>query len=238
MKIADPTQTTVQEEIPLLLRELQVSDARILELGCGKAEKTRTLAQTGLVREIVAVEIDEIQHARNLQQADLPNVRFRHGGAQSIADAEASFDIVMMFKSLHHVPSEDMARAMNEIWRVLKPGGHAWISEPVYAGEFNAVLRLFNDEKTVREAAFATLQQAVNDGRFNLKKQVFFNAAMQFRDFEEFDARVIRVTHSNHRLSPDLYRQVQAAFERHMTGEGARFLTPQRVDLLQKPLHS
>lgn len=232
MRIADHNQTAVQDEIALLLQALPVSGARILELGCGKAEKTRALAQTGLTSEIVAIEIDAIQHARNLEITDLPNVHFRHGGAQSIAETDASFDIVLMFKSLHHVPVEDMGRAMAEIRRVLKPGGHAWISEPVYAGALNEIMRLFHDEKVVREAAFATVSQAVGAGQFNLKQQLFFNAVTRFRDFDEFDARMIRVTHSDHRLSQTVYQQVRDAFAKHMTPEGARFLTPQRVDHL------
>ena len=35
------------------------------------------------------------------------------------------------------------------------------LSEPVYAGEFNAILRLFHDEQQVREAAFAAVCRAV-----------------------------------------------------------------------------
>lgn len=235
MKIADAQYTSVQEEIPLLRQHLPVSGARILELGCGKAEKTRALASAGQVGEIVAFEVDAIQHDLNLQVAELPNVRFRHGGAQAIPEADASFDIVLMFKSLHHVPLAAMDRAMDEIWRVLKPGGHAWISEPVFAGELNEIMRLFHDEQIVREAAFAAVSRAVTAGRFALQQQFFFNTATRFKDFAEFDARMIRVTHSNHQLPPDLYQRVQAAFAPHLTAAGARFLTPQRVDWLQKP---
>jgi ubiquinone/menaquinone biosynthesis C-methylase UbiE len=206
-----------------------------VELGCGKADKTRTLAGSGRVGEIVAFEVDAIQHGLNLKITDLPNVRFRQGGAQAIPEADASADIVMMFKSLHHVPVADMDRALKEVRRVLKPGGHAWISEPVFAGEFNEILRLFHDEKVVREAAFAAVSRAVAAGHFVLRQQFFFNTATRFKDFAEFDARMIRVTHSNHALSPDLYKRVQAAFAPHLTAEGARFLTPQRVDWLQKP---
>ena len=46
MKIADPTQTTLCNEVTLMLSELPLDGARVLELGCGKAEKTRTLAET------------------------------------------------------------------------------------------------------------------------------------------------------------------------------------------------
>lgn len=235
MKIADPTQTTLLNELKLMLGELPLDGASVLELGCGKADKTRSLAETGRVRNIVALEVDLIQHARNLAAPALHNVEFRQGGAEAIPAADNSFDIVLMFKSLHHVPVEQMDQALKEIARVLKPGGLAWISEPVYAGDFNDILRLFHDEKVVREKAFAAVSHAVEQGLLGLEKQYFFNTRSQFDDFEQFDARMIRVTHSNHQLSPELYQQVRSQFTAHLTPEGATFLNPQRVDLLRKP---
>jgi hypothetical protein len=94
---------------------------------------------------------------------------------------------------------------------------------------------MFNDEKVVREAAFAAVRRAVEDGRLALEKQLFFNTRSQFDDFGQFDARIIRVTHSNHQLSPELYGQVRRMFEAHLTPAGAAFLNPQRVDLLRRP---
>ncbi len=235
MKIADPTQTTLVNEVKLMLDALPFDGARVLELGCGKAEKTRTLAETGRVAEILALEVDAIQHASNLQVTDLPNVRFAHGGAEAIPAEDNSFDIVIMFKSLHHVPVAHMDTALSEIARVLKPGGLAWISEPVFAGELNEIMRLFHDEKIVREAAFFAVCRAVEDGRLLLKEERFFNTRSLFDSFEQFDARMIRVTHSNHALSPELYREVQEKFASHLTPDGATFLNPQRVDVLQKP---
>ncbi len=235
MKIADPTQTTLVNEVKLMLGELPLDGARVLELGCGKAEKTRSLAETGRIREIVALEVDLIQHARNLLITDLTGVSFAHGGAEAIPAEDDSVDIVIMFKSLHHVPLADMDQALAEIARVLKPGGLAWISEPVYAGKFNDILRLFHDEKNVREAAFTAVCKAVDTGRLALDRQLFFNTRSRFDNFEQFDARMIRVTHSNHQLSAELYQQVQARFTAHLTPEGATFLNPQRVDVLRKP---
>jgi ubiquinone/menaquinone biosynthesis C-methylase UbiE len=234
MKIADPAQDTLVNEVKLMLAELPFDGASVLELGCGKAEKTRLLAETGRLKEIVALEVDDIQHRRNLQISDLPKVQFRRGGAEAIPADDSSFDIVLMFKSLHHVPMEHMDAALGEIARVLKPGGLAWISEPVYAGDLNEVFRLFHDEKIVREAAFAAIRKAVDAGRLSLEKQYFFNTRSDFASFDQFDQRMIQVTHTNHQLAPDLYRQVREKFESYMTAEGATFLNPQRVDLLRK----
>lgn len=235
MKIADSTQSAVCNEVKLMLETLPFDGARVLELGCGKAEKTRTLAETGRVAEILALEVDNIQHARNLEITDLPRVQFRHGGAEAIPAGDASFDIVLMFKSLHHVPMDVMDQALKEIHRVLKPGGLAWISEPIYAGDFNDILRLFHDEKIVREAAFAAVKKAVDDGLLVSQQQLFFNTRSQFDDFAQFDARMIRVTHSNHQLSEATYNEVRQRFEAHLTPQGATFYNPQRVDLLRKP---
>jgi SAM-dependent methyltransferase len=235
MKIADPTQTLLVNEVKLMLEQLPLDGALVLELGCGKAEKTRLLAETGRVCGILALEVDTIQHERNLQIADLPNVQFRHAGAEAIPAKDNSIDIVLMFKSLHHVPMELMDQALSEIARVLKPGGLAWISEPVYAGDLNEVFKLFHDEKVVREAAFAAICKAVDDGRLLLDKEQFFNTRSFFENFEQFDQRMIQVTHSNHNLAPDLYARVKAKFESYLGSEGATFLNPQRVDLLRKP---
>ena len=235
MKIADPSQSVLCNEMKLLLDELPFAGACVLELGCGRADKTRILAESGRPAQIVALEVDTIQHARNLEIADLPTVRFAHGGAEAIPAADASFDIVLMFKSLHHVPVAAMAAALAEIFRVLKPGGLAWISEPVFAGNLNEVFRLFHDEQLVREAAFAAVRQAVEQGSLKLEKQLFFNTRSSFENFSQFDTRMIQVTHSDHRLSPELYRQVQEKFESFAGPDGYTFHNPQRVDLLRKP---
>ena len=235
MKIADPTQTLLVNEVKLMLEQLPFDGAQVLELGCGKAEKTRLLAETGRVSGILALEVDTIQHERNLQIADLPNVQFRHAGAEAIPAEDSSIDIVLMFKSLHHVPMAFMDQALDEIARVLKPGGLAWISEPVYAGHLNEVFKLFHDEKVVREAAFAAICKAVERGALRSERQLFFNTRSYFESFERFDQRMIQVTHTSHQLAPELYARVKAKFESYLGPEGATFLNPQRVDVLCKP---
>lgn len=234
MNIASPETELICDERNIYERLLRFKDADILELGCGKADKTMAIAKDGKVASIVALEVDEIQHAENLRREVPHNVKFGQGGAESIPAGDLSFDIVMMFKSLHHVPVELMDAAMGEIHRVLKAGGVAYISEPVFAGDFNEILRLFHDEQQVREAAFASVKRMVEAGRFELASQTFFFTPMHFADFSEFEAKILKVTHTHHRLSETLYQEVRQKFMRHMTPEGAMFHMPIRVDLLRK----
>jgi len=234
MRISDATAELLCDEYDVIVAELPLEGAQVLELGCGKAEKTRTIAQSGKVASILAMEVDSIQHARNLQIRDLPNVEFRQGAAEAIPAADCTFDMVMMFKSLHHVATDKMELALSEIRRVLKPGGLAWISEPVYAGEFNEILRLFHDEKVVREAAFSAVCRSVDAGCFKLVRQRFFSTPSHFESFEQFEERIIRVTHTNHLLSTELRDAVRRKFETHLTAMGATFYNPLRVDILCK----
>lgn len=232
MRIANPEMGLVADEGDILHELLPLQGAKVLELGCGKGEKTRIVAQKAAT--VLALEVDEIQLAKNMQITDLANVSFKYGAAEKIAAADSEFDIVLLFKSLHHVPVEQMDEAFAEIHRVLKPGGLAYISEPVFAGDFNEVLQLFHDESAVREAAFAAEKRAVSSRRFSLATQKFFLSAMHFESFKQFEDQVLKVTHTEHKLSPDLLEQVRSRFNKHMTPYGADFQVPIRVDLLRK----
>lgn len=216
-------------------RLLSLDNKHILELGCGSAAITRDIATAGPGRKITALEVDDIAHDINLQIKDLPNVTFGLAGAQAIPLVDASVDVVFMFKSLHHIPLDLMDQSMREIRRVLKPGGMLYISEPVFAGDFNEILRLFHDEQKVRQAAFNTIKKAVDEGLFNLVEETFFNSPMKFENFADYENKILKVTHTRHSLDEKVYQQVKQRFEQHMRDDGAHFLMPIRVDLLQRP---
>jgi len=244
MRISDAAGGPVLDERALLdALPLAAADgaARALELGCGTARQTRLLAAGGRFASVLALEVDRRQHDKNLAIDDLPGVRFALGAAQDIPAADASVDAVFLFKSLHHVPVQELGQAFREMHRVLAPGGLVYISEPVFGGDYNEIMRLFHDEREVREAAFEATRDAVEAGLFALESQTFFRARVKFKSFADFEQKVIQVTHTEHRLSPALHAQVKAKFEAHLQADGAKdrssgaeFLAPFRVDLLRK----
>ena len=236
MQIQNPSAQTRCNELDLIGQHLPLAGATVLELGCGTARMTRLLVERFPIARLIATEVDQIQHAKNLASEHPATIEFREGGAQAIDLPDNCVDVVFMFKSLHHVPRELMAQALREIARVLKPNGLAWISEPVYAGAFNDIVRLFHDEKIVRELAFQAVEQAVAAGELELVQQIFCNTETRFADFAEFETRIIKVTHTQHRLDDALYQQVQERFNTHVGAEGAKFPNPARFDVLRKPL--
>ncbi len=235
MRLQGPDPQPIQDELDVLSELVPLRGARVLELGCGAAEKTRQMVERGGATAVVAAEVDEIQHGKNLRIADLPAVTFRAYGAEAIDEPDASFDAVVMFKSLHHVPVPLMDRALREIRRVLKPGGLAYLSEPVFAGDFNEVLRLFHDESVVRREAFEAIRRAVTEGVLELVEERFFKNVIRLDSFAQFERGVLGATHTEHDLSPELLARVKARFEGFRGPEGYVFQIPNRVDLLRRP---
>ncbi|MBT3091284.1 MAG: class I SAM-dependent methyltransferase [Candidatus Thiodiazotropha endolucinida] len=220
-------------EMELMERLLPLSDCRVLELGCGSARITRRLARAHPDCHFIANEVDSVQHEKNLGDT-AGNISFRLEGAQSIGEPDQSVDVVLMLKSLHHVPGSVMPQAMSEVARVLKPGGIAYFSEPVYQGEFNALMSLIHDEKRVRELAFKTIQSLSERDDMELLGQYFLNVPGLYGSWESFESRFLNITHTKLKIDKPRYRQIKTAFMEHMGPRGAEFLKPHRIDLLRK----
>lgn len=206
---------------------------RIIELGCGAAHLSRTLLQRFPGCEVTGLEVDERQMAKNLSRPQ-EHLHFVQAGTQAIPFADGSFDLALMLKSLHHVPLDLLDQALAEVHRVLRPQGLLYVSEPVFAGALNEVMRLFHDEEIVRAAALRAVHQAVASGAWEQVEEIFFETPVHYRDFAEFEQRMIGVTFVTHRLDAATLAAVRERFEPHMTPDGAHFVRPMRVNLLRR----
>lgn len=112
----------------LLRQEVTVSPARLLSLGCGTGTELPTLGALGPV-----VAVDHDRQALAL----LPRPA---GGALTVADATAlpfaaaSFDIAVALDVLEHVGDDQ--GAMDQVLRVLRPGGLLLVTVPAHPGLF------------------------------------------------------------------------------------------------------
>jgi ubiquinone/menaquinone biosynthesis C-methylase UbiE len=223
----------IDDELVLLSALVPLDRQQIIELGCGAAALARALLQRHPACRVVGLEVDARQHAKNLA-APQPGLQFLAGGAEAIPQADASFDLVLMLKSLHHVPMPLLAQALAEVRRVLRPQGLLYVSEPVYAGPFNDVIKVFNDEGVVRAAAQAALDAAVHSGQWVQVAEQRFAMPVHFRDFDEFERRMMRPTFADHAIDDGKLAAARAAFMPHMGAEGAAFQRPMHVRLLRR----
>lgn len=226
--------TLVPDELDVLVELLPTPGTRVIELGCGGARMARQMLQRWPDMRYLGLEVDLRQHAINLQDTP-PRMRFAVGGAQAIACDDAQFDLALMLKSLHHVPLDVMDQALTEVARVLRPGGHLYVSEPVYEGALNEIVRLYNDEGIVRAAAQAALDRALAvRGTWEQVAQRRFDMPVHFEDFAQFERRMMNPTFADHRIDAPLRERVAAAFAPHCTMQGSHFVRPMHVRLLRR----
>jgi len=209
-----------------------------VELGCGSAGVAKSLVHAfPETLEIKAFEVDKVQLEKNIASGiDCANLTFQYGGMQDIALEDESVDAVVMLKSLHHVPTELAEEGFQQVRRILKKGGKLFVSEPVFQGNFNEILRVFHDEEKVRGNAFEQLKKQVDNGNFQLEKEVHFVSSSNFpKGFEDFEERIIKSTHTHHQIDEDKLKIVKEKFEKHVKEDGSvQFFMPMRVDVLVK----
>jgi SAM-dependent methyltransferase len=223
----------IDDELTLLETLVPLQGARLVEAGCGAAQLARELLRRHTDAELVGLEVDERQLAKNLL-APAERLRFERAGAQDIPFADARFDGALMLKSLHHVPVPLMDRALAELARVLRPGGWLYVSEPVYAGTFNELVRLYNDEGEVRAAAQAALDRALASGAWQPLAERRFAMPRRFASFDEFEQRSMRPTFADHGITDEMVERVRSLFLPHLGPDGARFEQPMHVRVLRK----
>lgn len=226
----------LSDEITFLAGLVPVAEARILDVGCGDGDFARRLLRDGRAKQVVGLEEDPARHAANMRSNPLDSLVFLNGRADTIPLPDQSIDVAVMIKSLHHVPLPLLDTALLEIHRVLVDRGHLYVSEPLYAGEFNEVMRLFHDEGTERAAAYSALQRACQSGGWDCLEEQVLDAELAFRDFDQFMDRMVH--HSGLSVPPDVLPAVKARFERAMTPTGARFIRQVRINLLRKRIES
>ena len=220
------------EELDLLDELIPLSDRDIIELGCGAAHLARALLARHPGSRVVGLEIDERQHAKNMA-APQTGLRFISGVAEAIPFPDKCFDLALMLKSLHHVPVPSITKALSEVARVLRSGGYLYVSEPVYDGAFNDVIRLFNDEGVVRAAAQSAVDAAIKSGIWEPVAERRFEMAVRFADFADFEMRMMRPTFAEHDIDDAKLAAVRLAFQPHVGKDGALFRGPMHVRVLR-----
>ncbi len=106
-------------ELTLLINRLPAG-AHILDIGCGAGVP---VAQT-LARRFAVTGVDLSPEQIRRAQVNVPMGTFLHADIMALSFPPASFDAVVAFYSIFHLPREEHPVLFQRIYQWLKPGGY------------------------------------------------------------------------------------------------------------------
>jgi SAM-dependent methyltransferase len=131
-------------EFARTVAEVSLAGRLALDAGCGGTLTLVAECASRGCRRVWALDLSE-ENVRSagviIEQKGYANIRLCRGSVLALPFGDASFDFVVCSGVAHHTP--DPAAALNELSRVLKPGGRLYLSLYCFADSlFEGVVRL------------------------------------------------------------------------------------------------
>lgn len=115
-------------KVKLLLSFEDGQKKLLLDLGCGDGTTEFFIQQYFPKWQVKGIDVSE-KSIDNAKEKNLPSASFHVYDGINIPEEENNVDIVFVAGVLHHVNYELHSQIMNEIKRVLKPGGRLFLFE-------------------------------------------------------------------------------------------------------------
>jgi len=190
-------------EIKTVLKNLSFEGKDVLEIGCGDGRLTLKYAETA--RSVVAIDPleESIDKAKSNQPKNLERrLEFRVGRGEKLAFPDQSFDAVFFSWSLCCTDVPKMDRALDEAFRVLRPGGtlinlQPSLHQPFSSGaESYLIQKRFGtsvDDERYRQARLALKYLALIEERLDLVSEEEFTVNTYYDTVDEAVDDTIRV---------------------------------------------
>jgi len=225
----------VTTDLAMLERLVAPAGKEIVDIGCGPGGLVRELTARGA--RMVGVEISDDQLATARARDGAGGARYVVGTAQRLPLDDASVDVAVFMRTLHHVPVAELGAALAEARRVVRPGGLVYVAEPLTEGDHFALTALIEDELEVRRAAQEALAGAAAAGLERVAT-VDYDVRVVLAGVDAYRSRTVAVDPARAAVFDARREQIAAAFARlgragDQPGERV-FTQPMRADVLRR----
>ena len=230
MLIFGPEDQSVRTEHEVMADLLTLAGASVMAIGPHDVQRLTALAEQAT--HVVAADPDRL---RAPDESPAANLSFANFGPEHIPRDDSSVDVAVMVDALHRVPAMMLEAGLTELARALRPGGHLYVSEPVFDGDLNDLTVLVRDDGRERLAAFEALRQAIQAGQYELEREVFFREPLAFGSFDDFADALLAPQPGQVPPRADVVTRARERFEQFRSGDGSYVIDARRrVDLLRK----
>jgi 2-polyprenyl-3-methyl-5-hydroxy-6-metoxy-1,4-benzoquinol methylase len=130
----------------------------VIDVGTGSGVMSDAMASRGAEVDGVDANPAAIAYARTTFER--PGLRFHQGLLDELAFPPASFDKALCLEVIEHVYPNQVKKLLSDLWQLLKPGGHAYLTTPNYRGlwpvvewtadRFSSIAKMDSDQHVTR----------------------------------------------------------------------------------------
>lgn len=153
------------------LGKVQGKSAHILDAGCGTGGNLHALQERGFTN-LVGFDLSSVA-LEFCRKRGLTRVRL--GSITEIPYADSLFDLVISCDVVTDAGTDNEARALDELYRVLKPGGRLFLNLPAYG-----FLRSEHDRATAvaRRVTRGEIEGKLRQAGFRIKRATYWNTIL------------------------------------------------------------
>lgn len=147
----------------------------VLEIGCGSGGGTELILKYFSPQKIIATDLDPRLVSLARKNVQNKQVAFEKADATKLTYKDESFNAVFDYGVIHHIPSPEWKKCLNETYRVLKPGGKLFVwdvSIESFHTVYGRIIKLFTPHpysKMYRKREFV---EYINSIGFKIIKKV------------------------------------------------------------------
>ncbi len=230
----DTSQTLEFRTNGSVLREnLELDQCYIIDIGSGAGKLARYMTRYGA--KVVGLECGEAQLAKARATEKQDDEIYVKGVGQALPFHDGLFDAAIFFNSLHHIPHQQMAEALSEAFRVVRPHGIIYCAEPLAGGSGFELHEPIDDETEVRASAIQALQDI--SPRMESACEITYATAFFYDDYEDFRDDSIRIEPTRQSLFDKYDGRLRETFDKLgvLEDKGYRFDQPMRINIFTKP---